>query len=112
MKILFIENNIKFVKIVIKQFLSDYEVSNVVSVFDAKQELMFGDYDLILVDYDLDDGKGVEVVNFVKEKKINIHIIAVSSHEEGNDLLKKAGAEAICSKMQFKNINEIIKSLE
>ena len=39
-------------------------------------------------------------------------IIAVSSHEAGNAALLKAGASAVCSKMEFHHIEQVIGGLE
>lgn len=70
---------------------------------------------MVLCDYDLDDGKGDE---FVRECRGStrtgrpcLPIIAVSSHETGNAALVRAGASAVCSKMEFERIGGVIESL-
>jgi hypothetical protein len=41
-----------------------------------------------------------------------LKIIAASSHEAGNVALLKAGASAVCSKMEFDKIAQVIKTLD
>ena len=69
------------------------------------------EYDLLLVDYDLDDGKGDQVVRFARRRRSEIKIIGVSSHEEGNQALQFAGADTICSKLEFDGIATVIDQL-
>jgi len=66
---------------------------------------------LDLQDFDLDDGKGDEFVRECRAAHPKLPIIAVSSHEAGNAALMKAGASAICSKMEFQRIEKIIEAL-
>ncbi len=58
-------------------------------------------------DYDRDDGKGDE---FVRRARATFagRIVAISSHQRGNDALRAAGADACCSKMDFDRINELL----
>lgn len=111
MNILFIENHETFFKVVSEQFLKDYDITNVKTILRAKQELDSRLYDIVLIDYDLDDGKGVEVVDYIKTINIDTNVVAVSSHDKGNSLLMAAGADAICSKMKFMNINSTIEKI-
>lgn len=111
LKILFVENHPHFAKVVIKQFLANHDVMVVTSVAEAKEKCRSGKYDLALVDFDLDDGKGDEFVLYVKSIELRLPIIACSSHEQGNVTMVQAGAIAICSKMDFKNINRTIENL-
>ena len=46
--------------------------------------------------------------HFHEIQKYDEFIIAASSHKEGNERLKAAGAHCICAKSQFSHINEII----
>lgn len=69
-------------------------------------------YDIILVDYDLDDGKGFELVKIIRKNDTSIKIIATSAHEEGNRRLLEAGANEVCSKIEFKNISQTIENTD
>jgi DNA-binding response OmpR family regulator len=74
----------------------------------ARSSLADKQFDLLLVDYDLDDGKGEELVRELREAGSEIRIVGVSAREEGNVALLQAGADAICSKMEFNRIEELI----
>ena len=108
MKILYVENNPSFADVVCKCFLKDYDVTIEPTVQGAKERIEQCCFDILLVDYDLDDGKGNEFINYVKQQKYQSFIIAVSSHKEGNEKLKVAGANCICAKSQFSHITKII----
>ena len=74
----------------------------------ARSSLAANQYDILLVDYDLDDGKGEELVRELRKAENEIRIIGVSAREEGNVALLQAGVNAICSKMEFNRIQELI----
>jgi DNA-binding response OmpR family regulator len=57
MKILYVENHAVFAANVTSQFLSQHSVTVAPSLADAHRALGSGSFDLLLVDYDLDDGK-------------------------------------------------------
>ena len=108
LKILFIENHSVFAQQAKIHFLSEHQVTVVPSLMMARSELASSQFDLLLVDYDLDDGKGEEFVRELREAGNKIRIIGVSAREEGNAALRQAGVDAICSKMEFDRIQELI----
>jgi len=65
-------------------------------------------FQLSQFDFDLDDGKGDELVAEMQSQAKRAVIIAVSSHAAGNQALSEAGADAVCSKMDFQNIEAVI----
>jgi len=109
--ILYLENHAVFAQQVIRQFLSAHQVTVVPSLAAARSALLSRSFDLILSDYDLDDGKGAEFVRECRISHPRVPVIAVSSHQEGNDALVEAGACAVCSKMQFDRIQQVIGGL-
>jgi CheY-like chemotaxis protein len=112
MRILFIENHPEFEKTVTQAFLSKHQVKIVPSMESALEELESSDlFDLALIDYDLDDCKGDEVTVKIKQLYPDMKIIATSSHSRGNNLILKAGANAICGKMDFREIQLLIDSI-
>jgi CheY-like chemotaxis protein len=112
MNILYVENQMVFAENVKQQFLSRHSVIIVPSLSAARQMLQSGSpFDLVLVDYDLDDGKGDELVRTLRLSGNPPVIIAVSSHDEGNAALTRAGAAAVCSKMEFDKIQAVIDRL-
>ena len=111
MNILYLENHSIFADQVTRQFLAAHRVTVVPSLAAARTLLASGIYDLVLSDYDLDDGKGEEFVRECHASLPRLPIIAVSSHEAGNAALLRAGASAVCSKMEFHLIEQVIGGL-
>jgi CheY-like chemotaxis protein len=89
-RILFVENHTVFARTVIEQFLGNHQVVLVPTVAAAKQALGMT-FDAVLVDYDLPDGKGTEVVRALRAIGFEGNIVAVSSREDGNAELRAAG---------------------
>ena len=112
MNILYLENHAIFAEQVTRQFLGAHRVTVVPSLTAARSSLALGGFDLILSDYDLDDGKGEEFVRECRVAHPLLPIIAVSSHEAGNAALVAAGASAVCSKMEFDRIQKVIGRFE
>src|SRR5258705_5561473 len=106
MKILFVENHSIFAHQAKIHFLSAYQVTVVPSLSLARSSLAANQFDLLLIDYDLDDGKGEELVHELRKAGNKIRIIGVSAREEGNAALLHAGVDAICGKMEFNRIQE------
>lgn len=57
MRLLWLENNAKFVAVAHRTFLREYTICVVPSLVEARQRLSEDIFDAILLDYDLDDGK-------------------------------------------------------
>lgn len=104
MRILFVDNHPEFTAVVTGAFLSAHEVVIVPTIGRARSTLEALAFDAVLVDYDLDDGKGVELVRAIRSSNARLPIIAVSSHDEGNAALVDAGADAVCGKLGFARI--------
>ena len=111
MKILYVENHAVFAAQVCQQFLSAHAVHVVPTLTAAQGALSSGNYDLAIVDYDLDDGKGDEFVRSCLARYPRLKIIAGSAHAAGNAALVKAGASAVCGKMEFHRIQSVIDEL-
>lgn len=109
MNILYLENHAVFADQVTRQFLAAHRVTVVPSLLAARSALESESYDLVLSDYDLDDGKGDEFVRECHAAHPDLPVIAVSSHEAGNSALLRAGASAVCSKMEFDRIQQVIE---
>jgi ketosteroid isomerase-like protein len=111
MNILYLENHTIFAHQVIKQFLSEHRVNVVPSLSAARSAISSGDFDLVLSDYDLDDGKGDVFVRECRAAHPGLPIVAVSAHDKGNAALTSAGASTVCGKMQFDRIQQVIAGL-
>ena len=106
--ILYVENHDVFRRVVTTQFLADLEVRTAASIEGAKALLANEAFDCVLVDYDLDDGKGAELVRWCRASGVDVPIIGVSSHEDGNAALLDAGADDICPKARFRELRAMI----
>ena len=68
-------------------------------------------FDVALVDYDLDDFKGDAFVRRLREMERTTPVVAVSAHDDGNAALVAAGANAICAKGEFAHIGEVLQQI-
>jgi DNA-binding NtrC family response regulator len=109
--ILYLENHAVFAQQVTQQFLRAHRVTVVPSLAAARTALASDSFDLVLSDYDLDDGKGETFVRECRALRPRLPIIAVSSHDTGNAALLAAGATAVCGKMEFDRIERVIGAL-
>ena len=110
MRILLVENHQLFAETVRREFLASHDVAVAPSLDLARVLLSRQTYDVVLVDFDLDDGKGTDLVVELRAAGFRGRVIAVSSHQRGNDLLLKAGADACCPKMKFAEISKFLES--
>ena len=111
MRILLVENHETFARVVVRTFLREHEVIVETLVMEAQHEFDIGGFDVVLVDYDLADFKGSELIKYIRKSGYDIPIIGISAKDEGNDLLLAAGATQVCNKMNFDQITEILARL-
>lgn len=112
MKILFVENHSTFPETVTGLFLTNHEVTTVGSVMEALTLWRQGAFDVVLVDYDLDDFKGDVFVRRLRAGGSNIPIIAISGKDEGTTSLLEAGANAVCPKGSFRGIGAVLERVQ
>ena len=108
MRILFVDNHAELTSVVTAAFLAAHEVSIVPTIAGARAALAANAFDVALVDYDLDDGKGDELVRSLRAAGSTLKLVAVSSHDAGNAALSRAGADAVCGKLAFARIEAVI----
>src|SRR5437763_5350189 len=111
MNVLWVENHPQFVRIAARQFLAGHAVTVVPSLAEARAALAGGSFEVVLIDFDLDDGKGEELVRELRPAPGRPWVVAASSHEAGNQALAAAGADAVCGKLQFARIGEVLGQL-
>ena len=103
MKILLIDDH-KLIKIGIKVLLEDNEEFNVIDDCSSKKEflekIINDSYDLFICDISLPDGTGYDILEEIKEKKINTKVIILSMHEDKSYMKKafKLGASGYVTK--------------
>ncbi|MBS1797397.1 MAG: response regulator transcription factor [Acidobacteria bacterium] len=111
MNVLYVENHPKFSALVGRYLLARHRVVVVPALAAAAAAVSNAVFDVVLLDYDLDDGKGVEIVPLLLSLTPRPKIVAVSAHKSGNDALREAGADAVCYKKDISVIDAVIKSL-
>ncbi|WP_158856924.1 sigma-54-dependent transcriptional regulator [Lunatibacter salilacus] len=94
-KILLIEDDLTYSKI-IKNFLekNNYAVHQAYSVSDGLSALSQGAYDLIITDYRLPDGTGMDILERTIKQQTNVPIILITNHSDIRTAVKfmKLGA--------------------
>ncbi|HJL17501.1 MAG TPA: response regulator [Sandaracinaceae bacterium LLY-WYZ-13_1] len=108
MRILFVENHAIFARTVVEQLLSRHDVVICPSLAEARRAVQRVDFDVALVDYDLDDGKGDTLVAELRGRRPRLRIVAVSAHDGGNERLRRAGADATCRKAGMSEIERVL----
>lgn len=108
MRILFVEDNLEFARTVTAQFLGEHAVTFAADVAEAKVQLAGDAFDVLLVDHDLPDGIGTEVIRHARSLGIDADVIAVSALDGNNEALEAAGARASCSKGSFEAIGAVL----
>jgi DNA-binding response OmpR family regulator len=109
MRLLWVENHAVFVRVAGQQFLAAHEVTVAPSLAEARRALAEQTFDAVLLDHDLDDGKGTMLIAFIRDLSARPAIIAVSAHEAGNAALLAAGADAVCGKLRFAQIGAVVE---
>jgi hypothetical protein len=85
-------------------------VTVVPSLGAAREALGKVEFGVVLVDFDLDDGKGTELGRELVVEPRRPFVVAVSAHADGNAALVAAGADAACGKMEFARIADILRT--
>lgn len=109
MKILFVDDHDVFVSMICGAFLTTHDVTVAKSLDAARERLsVCNSYEVVLLDFDLPDGKGKSLVHHLKAMPTKPLIIAFSSHDDGNSRLMAAGADVLLGKMNAKLLPGIL----
>lgn len=111
MHILFVENHSVFAQTVTEQFLSGHRVVVVPSALEALDLFRRSHFDVVLIDYDLDNSKGDVFVRRVRDSGSRVPIVATSARDEGNEALLAAGVDVVCHKGEFRGIVGVLTRL-
>ena len=115
MKILIVEDDEKFLKLVVKAFktFKDYEPLTATDGFQAGQLVEGHKPDLVVLDIMLPDINGFKVCELIKAKNKRTRVIAITGYDS-EDIKKKilaAGADAYLIKpFQFKTLFEHVEN--
>ena len=112
MRVLFVEDQKVFAETVASQFLASHQVDIAESIAAARAAILAETpYDVALIDYDLPDGKGTEVVRQLRAARFKGRIVAVSAKDDGNRELRTAGAHEVCKKAELHRIGALLDRL-
>ncbi len=94
--ILIIEDE-KIINDYIKEILKDKVeiIDNVYNGYEGIKKIKSNHYDLILCDVIMENGSGIEVLNYIKEIKKNIFVIMISALSQKEDMLESYNSGAI-----------------
>jgi DNA-binding response OmpR family regulator len=112
MRLLYVEDQAAFRAVVIPRFFAGHEVTVASTLAEARALVSSRTFDAVLLDYDLPDGKGIELLEDLQQSGWTGSVVAVSSREENNAHLMAAGAAATVSKMKFGEISAVLEQLE
>ena len=112
MRLLFVEDNVAFRKTVLQEFLGGHEVTCAGSLLEARRQVATGSFDAVLLDYDLPDGKGEELIPDLLAAGLEGRIVATSAFGENNVRLLLAGASATVRKADFRSVGAILSRIQ
>lgn len=112
MRLLFVEDHAIFAQTVVAEFMAEHTVVIAPSIAAALERIAAERFDGILVDFDLPDGKGDELVWQLRYRLfLPTPIVAVSAHDAGNAALLGVGANLVCAKGDFAKIGDVLAHL-
>ncbi len=112
MRILYVEDQRVFADIVAKQFLASHEVVVAESVAAARAVFAADPaFDALLVDYDLPDGKGAEVIRSLRKREPHAAFLVLTGSVDDRAIGEaiEAGASGVLSK--FDGIDAIVDAV-
>jgi len=81
------------------------------SLYDAHKKLREEVFDLILLDVELTDGSGLDLIRDLDDVEYMPQVVIFSAHEVGNDVAQKVKAALVKSKDSRKELINVIMSL-
>lgn len=113
MRVLLAEKDAEWARGVVAKFFGGEEVVAVESVESAEAALRAGGFDVVLVDYDLEGGVGVDVVKRARELwGAGVAVVAISGHRGGIEAMLVAGADSACAKREVEaQLGEVLAAV-
>lgn len=107
--VLFVEDNDRFRDLVVRRYLNDCRVTALSSGKRFREILTKHKYHFILMDYELPDTTGEDLIRLAREAEYSGAIIGVSSSEYLNRQMLKAGADTAVSKREHFHLPQMIR---
>jgi DNA-binding response OmpR family regulator len=111
-RILFAEPHEAFTEVVTRQFLASHEVRVAATLEAARAALDEAAFDAVLLTIFYEDGRGTELVTELEARPQRPFIVAIAAYDEENAELMSAGADAVCGKLHFSQIEGVLRSLQ
>ena len=89
-----------------------FDVDYALTVEDARKKVSSYTYAFMLVDLNLIDGTGFEVIDYVNELKLSSKIIVISAYDsEASKVLEKGASLFIPKPFTIKKVDDALKTL-
>jgi DNA-binding NarL/FixJ family response regulator len=111
MRVLYVDDHTPFRAVVQRRFLIGHEVVGAADLAEARRHLADGHFEVILLDYQLSDGLGEDLIREIVERKLPTKVVAVSANAENNARLIAAGAIGAVSKNEFSKLAEKLETI-
>ncbi|HHN65834.1 MAG TPA: response regulator [Nitrospirae bacterium] len=97
-RILLVDDN-RLIHNLLRDFLTErgFSLQAAFSVSEAKKRLVSESFDMVITDYNLPDGSGTDVVEFIRQNRAGTKIIGISGNEDG-EIFYAAGADGFIAK--------------
>ena len=114
MKLLMVEDHQVFADTARATVLARHEVAVVGGVRAAVGALTRLHFDVVLLDHDLPDGTGVDVLHWMRAARRRFSrtpVVAIAAEPENNAALLEAGAHAACGKLDLARIEDVLRGV-
>lgn len=110
-RLLLVDDDRSFLEALLSRLKKDFQVSTATGVAEAKQVLLSEDVDAVCSDFNMRDGTGLELLEWLREKGNTIPFLLLSATEDAFliNMVKRYGA-TFCGKTDC-NLIETIKML-
>lgn len=98
LKVLLVDDE-KVVHSLLTEFLTmkGFVLQSAFTISEAKRLIQSETFDVVIIDYKMPDGKGTDVVAFVKQKRAGTKILGISGNES-RETFFAAGADSFVAK--------------
>lgn len=115
MKILIVEDEITLAESIVKYLTDEGHVCELVGLFsEAAEKIELYNYDCLLVDINLPDGSGLDVISILKKKSADTGVIIISARNSLENRIEglEIGADNYLTKpFQLAELNALLKSI-
>ena len=115
MKILIVEDEVELLKTICKYLKKEeFVCEKAETYFDAEDKIISYDYDIVILDINLPDGNGLDLLKIIKKTKAETGVLIVSAKDSLDDKLKglDLGADDYITKpFHLAELNSRVNSL-